>query len=137
MYTSPRTSISLGTAFPRIRNGIAEIVRRLTVTSSPSSPSPRVAPRTKTPSSYVRLIASPSIFGSSTNATGSSVPRRFVTSSAHLRIASSVVTFSSEPIGVRWRTFWNLSDGGAPTRWVGESGVTSSGCSSSSATSSS
>ena len=58
-------------------------------------------------------------------------------SSAHFASASSVVTFSSEPIGRRWRTFWNFADGGAPTRCVGESGVTSSGCSASSATSSS
>ena len=49
MYTSPRTSISAGASSPSIRSGIAGIVRRLTVTSSPTSPSPRVAPRAKTP----------------------------------------------------------------------------------------
>ena len=58
-------------------------------------------------------------------------------SSAHLASASSVVTFSSDPIASRCRTFWNLSDVGAPTRWVGESGVISFGFASSSATSSS
>jgi len=120
-----------------MRKGIDGIVRKLTVTSSPISPSPRVAPRTNAPFSYVRLIARPSILGSSTNATGSPVSRRFAMSSAHLSSASSVVTFSSEPIALRCCTFWNFSDGGAPTRCVGESGVTSSGCSSSSATSSS
>ena len=36
---------------PSIRSGIASIVRRLAVTSSPRSPSPRVAPRTSAPSS--------------------------------------------------------------------------------------
>src|SRR6476659_6612455 len=120
-----------------MRSGIDGMVRRLTVTSSPIWPSPRVAPRTKRPFSYVRLIASPSIFGSSTNATGAPLSRRLSTSAAHLTIASSVVTFSSEPIGVRCSTFWNFDEAGAPTRWVGESGVTSSGCFSSSATSSS
>ena len=35
--------------------------------------------------------------------------------------ASSVVPFSSDPIGSRCRTFWNFEDGGAPTRCVGES----------------
>ena len=54
-----------------------------------------------------------------------------------LESASSVVTLSSEPICSRCRTFWKRSEGGAPTRCVGESGVTSSGCASSSATSSS
>jgi hypothetical protein len=34
-----------------MRSGIDSIVRRLWVTSSPTSPLPRVAPRTKTPSS--------------------------------------------------------------------------------------
>ena len=48
MYTSPRTSTS-GGASPFIRNGIDLIVRRFGVTSSPWMPSPRVAPRTKTP----------------------------------------------------------------------------------------
>ena len=38
-------------ASPSIRSGMASIVRRLAVTSSPRSPSPRVAPRTRTPSS--------------------------------------------------------------------------------------
>ncbi len=48
-------------------------------------------------------------------------------SSAHFSSASAVVTFSSDPIGVACATFWKRSEGGAPTRWVGESGVTSSG----------
>ena len=103
------------------------IVRRLAVTSSPWMPSPRVAPRASTPFSYVRLMARPSIFGSTTYATGSSEPRRFRTSSAHLSSASELVTFSSDPIGVACTTFWKPPDAGAPTRCVGESGVTSSG----------
>ena len=50
MYTSPRTSTS-GGASPFMRSGIDLIVRRFGVTSSPWTPSPRVAPRTKRPSS--------------------------------------------------------------------------------------
>src|SRR6266566_3899190 len=84
----------------------------------------------------MRLIESPSIFGSVTYAT-SLVPSRLHTSWCHFSSASSVVTFSSEPIGEGCATFWNLSDGGAPTRCVGEPGVTSFGSACSSATSSS
>ena len=120
-----------------MRSGIALIVRRFVVTSSPRWPSPRVAPRTNSPFSYTSETAEPSIFGSVTYATGSSESSRLRTSSAHFSSASSVVTFSSDPIGVRWSTLRNLSEGVAPTRCVGESGVTRSGCSSSSACSSS
>ena len=48
MYTSPRTSTS-GGASPCMRSGIDLIVRRFGVTSSPWTPSPRVAPRTNSP----------------------------------------------------------------------------------------
>ena len=120
-----------------MRSGTAAIVRRFAVTSSPRAPSPRVAPRVKTPFSYTSETAEPSTFGSSTYATGSSVSSRLRTSSAHFESASAVVTFSSEPIGERCATLRKPSAGGAPTRCVGESGVRSSGCSSSSATSSS
>ena len=50
MNTSPRTSMRAG-AGPCSAPGRAASVRRLAVTSSPSAPSPRVAPRTKRPSS--------------------------------------------------------------------------------------
>ena len=39
-------------------------------------------------------------------------------------------------IGAGWRTFSNLSSGSPPTRWVGESGVTHSGCAASNSCSS-
>ena len=45
------------------------------------------------------------------------------------RSSSSERTFPSESIGSRWRTFSSWLTGSAPTRWVGESGVRSSGCS--------
>jgi len=84
------------------------------------------------------LIAEPSTFGSTTKAICSSaLSSRFRMSSSHFCSASSVVTFSSEPIGVRWRAFWNFSESGAPTRCVGESGVMSDGSAASSAFSSS
>ena len=51
MYTSPRTSTTAGGSSPRRTSGIARIVRRFGVTSSPCWPSPRVAPRTNAPCS--------------------------------------------------------------------------------------
>ncbi len=48
MYSSPLTSSRDGTS--STCNGIAPIVRRLWVMSSPTSPFPLVAPRSKTPS---------------------------------------------------------------------------------------
>ena len=50
MNTSPRISIRAG-ARPLSSLGIVARVSTLAVTSSPSSPSPRVAPRTRRPSS--------------------------------------------------------------------------------------
>ncbi len=47
--TSPRTSRVSGTSVPVSRSGTESIVRRLGVTSSPVTPSPRVAPRTRSP----------------------------------------------------------------------------------------
>ena len=47
--TSPRTSSSSGTSGPASRSGTAAIVRMLGVTSSPVTPSPRVAARTSAP----------------------------------------------------------------------------------------
>ena len=49
--TSPRTSSQSGGCSVRRRGGMARIVRTLGVTSSPTSPSPRVAPRVSTPRS--------------------------------------------------------------------------------------
>ena len=49
---------------PRSCFGRLRTVRRFSVTSSPVTPSPRVAPRTKTPFSYSRDMERPSIFGS-------------------------------------------------------------------------
>ena len=60
-----------------IVSGKERIVRRLWVTSSPISPSPRVAPRSNTPLRYSRETANPSILGSVTNSKcGVSIPSR-------------------------------------------------------------
>jgi hypothetical protein len=41
---------------------------------------------------------------------------------------SSSKTLSSDSIGTSWRIWLKAASGAAPTRWVGESGVISSGC---------
>ena len=63
-YTSPRTSSTSGQPFPASREGAAAIVRMFGVTSSPVTPSPRVAARTRRPPRYTSATASPSIFSS-------------------------------------------------------------------------
>ena len=55
----------------------------------------------------------------------------------HARSSSSERALASEYIGCRCGTFVSWETGSAPTRWVGESGVTSSGWSRSIARSSS
>ena len=80
-------------------------------------------------------MARPSILGSVTSWNGSpSSSRR--TRSTQAQYSSSLRAFASESIGWGCSTWANCVEGVAPTRWVGESGVTSSGCSSSSARSS-
>jgi hypothetical protein len=67
MSTSPRTSSrSGGRLFPGVRNrsGTFRMVRVLAVTSSPVSPSPRVAPISSIPSRYTSSMAAPSYLGS-------------------------------------------------------------------------
>src|SRR5438270_158638 len=44
------------------------------------------------------------------------LPSRLHTSSCHFSSASSVATFSSDPIGVGCSTFWNFADVGACVR---------------------
>ena len=104
----------------------------LGVTFSPTVASPRVEPTVSTPCSYTSSTATPSIFGSATYSMRSR-PRNFRARSSKAAISSGVVTFCSESMGWRWRTVANSVAGEAPTRWVGESGVRSSGCASSSA----
>ena len=62
IYTSPRTIRRSGAFFSF--SGRFRTVLRFSVTSSPVTPLPRVAPRTKIPFSYSSDMDSPSIFGS-------------------------------------------------------------------------
>jgi hypothetical protein len=64
--TSPRIATVPAAGGPSWRSlsGMARIVRRFSVTSSPISPSPRVEPRANKPSSYTSSIESPSNLGS-------------------------------------------------------------------------
>src|SRR5919202_1463691 len=78
-------------------------LRRLGVTSSPVVPSPRVAPRTSTPSTYSRLTARPSTLGSTTNGPGSR-PARSRARSYQARSSSSEKALARLSIGTRWRT---------------------------------
>ena len=120
-----------------MRIGIALIVRMFVVTSSPTIPSPRVAPRVNAPSSYVSEIARPSIFGSDTKRRSpgsmSSCRSRLWRRFSQARNSSGDRALARDSIGSAWRISPNLSSGRMPpaTRWVGESGVRSSGFSSS------
>ena len=126
--TSPRTSRRAGIFSPCSFSGIARIVRTLDVISSPVVPSPRVAALTKTPFSYRILTARPSSFSSQHQVTFSLFFRRSCTRLLKARKLSSSKTLSSDSIGTSWRIWLKAASGAAPTRWVGESGVISSGC---------
>ncbi len=67
--------------------------------SSPVTPSPRVAPRTNRPRSYVSAHATPSIFSSHANRAAS--PTRFSTRAFHASSSSNENVLSSESIGAR------------------------------------
>ncbi len=126
MNTSPRTSSNAGMSLPFSFFGIAPIVRRFSVTSSPVTPSPRVAPTVKRPPSYCNEIARPSSFGSTTyrTACGTSFSMRV----AHACSSSNENALSSDSIRTRCTTGANVDAGRPPGRCVGESGVTRSGC---------
>ena len=69
----------------------------------------------------------PSSFGSTTYSTRSR-PSSLRTRASNSAISSRVVTFASDSICWPCRTVSKVLCGAAPTRWVGESAVTSSGC---------
>src|SRR5207253_216467 len=98
MNTSPRTSMT-GTAAraPRRTIGMDRIVRRLGVMSSPTRPSPRVAPRTKRPASYRSAMPRPSILGSHTYVNAAPGRARLIRAS-NSRRSSGEVALSSESI---------------------------------------
>ena len=98
----------------RSASGIARIVRTLAVTSSPRTPSPRVAPRTSRPSSYVSAMLRPSIFISATYATGvSPSPAPLRTRSSNALSSSSLYALSRLSIGTTCSTVLESVDGAA------------------------
>ena len=80
MYTSPRT-MSRGSFSGRVM-GMERMVRRFSVTSSPMRPSPRVAPRTNTPSRYSSATDRPSTLGSTLYSASGKVSRMWVRNSS-------------------------------------------------------
>ncbi len=121
-------------AFPESRSGTAAIVRRFSVTSSPVTPSPRVAPTVKRPSSYCNEIARPSSFGSATKRIGSVMSRWIRV--PHANSSSRENALSSDSMRSRCTTGANVDVAAPPGRCVGESEVTSAGYCASSARSS-
>ena len=123
MNTSPRT-MREGSASGR-RRGMEGMVLRFSVTSSPTWPSPRVAPRTKRPFSYSSATDNPSTLGS----TSYSTPPVRASWTRWPKSASSSKENTSWRLsrGTRWWTSAKPSATLPPTRWVGESGVISSG----------
>ena len=114
MNTSPRTISRDGA--PSSRIGMEWMVLRFSVTSSPMSPSPRVAPRAKTPSRYSSATESPSTFGSTEySASGSSARTR----ASNSRSSSSENTSCKLSSGTACCTFWNALIASPPTRRVG------------------
>ncbi len=76
-------------------------------------------------------MATPSIFSSHTNEEASATRR--LSRPCHATSSSVLKALSSDIIGTACTTGAKSGDAGAPTRWVGESGVTSSGWASSTA----
>ena len=107
------------------------MVRRFWVTSSPTVPSPLVAPCTNVPFSYVRFTAKPSIFSSHTRSNSAS-SIRFFERRYQASNSSRLKALPKLNMGCVCCTWVKPSDGASPTRWVGESVVISSGCCSSS-----
>ena len=117
MYTSPRTSRNA--TEPRSCSGRARMVFRFSVTSSPTTPSPRVEPRTNTPSRYSRETDRPSILGSRIY---SAAPTASRTRRSKARISSWENASCMLSMGTWWRTCSNFSSTAPPTRCVGDAG---------------
>ena len=104
------------------------------------TPLPRVAACFSKPFSYRSDIATPSILSSSTHSIGSLWPASassFSTRFPQTARSSVPYVFSIDIIGTRCRTDWSSGTGSSPTRCVGLSSVTRSGCLASSSRSSS
>ncbi len=121
-YTSPSAMRSTGRGSA---SGTEAIVRMLCVTSSPVTPSPRVAAVTSVPFSYVRTIFNPSIFGSRSYDTGS--PASFSTRAWKARTSSSVNASLKDHCATAWRTFVSSGSASPTMRRVTEAGCASAG----------
>ena len=121
--TSPRTSNRSGMGNSSVAVsvcGTSWMTLAFSVTSSPMRPSPRVAARSNTPLRYTRANDRPSILSSVTYSGAS-------TRCNHSSSSSSSKTLSRLSMRSRCSTFSNDDSTGAPTCWVGLSGVASSG----------
>ena len=98
--------------------GISFIVLKLSVISSPTVPSPRVAPTTNEPFSYLNDADTPSIFGSETISMSRAISkdRNFVTRNKKSLTSVSSKALASDNIGSRCVTLEKAGDGVAPTR---------------------
>ena len=126
MRTSPRTFTVRRAYAPASLRGIERMVLMFAVTSSPRTPSPRVAPVASTPRSYVSETLTPSSLSSATKLTPSP-GASFRTRRSNARSSSAEYVLSSESMGTAWVTVAKPPVGAPPTRWVGESGVTRAG----------
>ncbi len=133
MTTSPRTSKGFAgqSDSSRTRSGKERMVRAFSVTSSPTRPSPRVSACSK------RLVV---VMRGHRKAVELQLRHVFVrirlsamSERAHRNraVPASLSALSRLSIGELCGTLTNPSRGWPPTRWVGESGVRSSGCASS------
>ena len=121
MYISPRTSISISLF---IFKGIVLIVLTFSVISSPTTPSPLVAPLTNLPFSYIKDTDNPSILSSHTYS--GIIPLFLILSSKSL-ISFSLNTLLKLIIGILCVIFLNSSNTLPPTLLVGESSLAYSG----------
>ena len=134
MYTSPRTSSTVGALLRQPLRACASIVRTLAVTSSPTRPSPRVAACTQTPvlvaqrhreAVDLQLADEADRLGSGSRAALEPLAPRDAARRRRTRCRATSSARGARPA----RTSPTAR---APTVWVGESGVMSSGNSSSS-----
>ena len=122
IYTSPRTQrYGIGSVSSR---GMLLMVFRFSVTSSPTNPSPRVAPLTNLPSRYIKETESPSILGSTEYSASPRMASVLVMKSASPSYENTSVRL---PICTVCVNFSNLSSALPPTRFVGDVGESNSG----------
>ena len=121
--TSPRTMSRLGASSSTM--GMERMVFRFSVTSSPTRPSPRVAPRMNFPSRYSSATDRPSTLGSTVYAPSGAASRTLASNSPSSSMEKTSCRLSR---GTGCSTFSNWLIAWPPTRFVGDNGDASSGC---------